>query len=530
MANNPAVRLPVALSTALTGDLNLAGHNIDFPTTANISDCLDEDTMASNSATKLATQQSIKAYVDANIGGGSVDTSGTPVANDFARFTDADTIAGRSYSEVKTDLSLNNVENTALSSWVGTASITTLGTVTTATLSAGAIIAGVTMTLGSDATSDMYYRSAGGILTRLPIGTNGHVLKVNTGAPAWEAEGGGTAHALDSATHTDVAAMTEATGDILYRNAGGNWDNVGIGTAGYYLKVVGGIPAWAAAAGGGDLLADGSVPLTADWDVAAYTITALRFASDQATGTAPFTVASTTVVANLNASQLEGHAASYFQTADAELTALAGLTFADDQIIVGTGAGTIGMISCTGFAQSILDDADAATARATLGVSDSSTTVAGIVELTIASEVDTGTSVTLAVTPDSLAGSNYGEKGFCIAPVASGTAVTVANGTYAFTIPATFNGWDLVDATASVTDKGVTGATDIQVRRRRAGSDADMLSTKITLGDEFFASDGVVNASNDDVNTGDQIYVDVDAIHSGTAPNGLSVNLVFRLP
>lgn len=48
----------------LGGDLDLHGHNIDFPTTANISDCLDEDTMASDSATKLCTQQSIKAYAD----------------------------------------------------------------------------------------------------------------------------------------------------------------------------------------------------------------------------------------------------------------------------------------------------------------------------------------------------------------------------------------------------------------------------------------------------------------------------------
>lgn len=67
---------------------------------------LDEDDMVSNSATKTASQQSIKAYVDANIGGGSVDTSGTPVLNDFARFTDADTIEGRSYAEVKADLDL----------------------------------------------------------------------------------------------------------------------------------------------------------------------------------------------------------------------------------------------------------------------------------------------------------------------------------------------------------------------------------------------------------------------------------------
>jgi hypothetical protein len=52
---------------------------------------------------------------------------------------------------------------------------------------------------------------------------------------------------------------------------------------------------------------------------------------------------------------------------DPELLALAGLTFADDQIIIGTGAGTVGMTSCTAFAQTILDDADAAAVRATIG-------------------------------------------------------------------------------------------------------------------------------------------------------------------
>ena len=53
----------------LGGDLDLNGKNIDFPTTANVSDCLDEDNMVSNSATKLATQQSIKAYADTGIKG-----------------------------------------------------------------------------------------------------------------------------------------------------------------------------------------------------------------------------------------------------------------------------------------------------------------------------------------------------------------------------------------------------------------------------------------------------------------------------
>ena len=42
-------------------------------------------------------------------------------------------VKGRTYAELKSDLSLNNVENTALSSWVGTSNITTLGTIGTGT-------------------------------------------------------------------------------------------------------------------------------------------------------------------------------------------------------------------------------------------------------------------------------------------------------------------------------------------------------------------------------------------------------------
>jgi len=52
-------------SPQLGGDLDLNSKNLDFPTVTNISDCLDEDDMSSDSATKLATQQSIKAYADA---------------------------------------------------------------------------------------------------------------------------------------------------------------------------------------------------------------------------------------------------------------------------------------------------------------------------------------------------------------------------------------------------------------------------------------------------------------------------------
>jgi hypothetical protein len=145
-------------------------------------------------------------------------------------------------------------------------------------------------------------------------------------------------------------------------------------------------------------------------------------------------------------------------------------------------------------------------------------------------ETNTGTETSKAVTPDGLAGSNYGTRILIFPVFGSGTAVTVGDGTQGMPVTSEFNGYNIIDALAVVHDKGVTGTTDIQIRRRRAGSDVDVLSTKITIGDEFFASDGVVNTSNDDLATGDMLYVDRDAIHSGTAPNGLSLAISVRLP
>ena len=68
----------------------------------------------------------------------------------------------------------------------GQQSITTLGTLTTGTAGAGFHIGpGVTMSLGSDATGDMYYRAATGILTRVApsTATNGF-LKYSSSIPS----------------------------------------------------------------------------------------------------------------------------------------------------------------------------------------------------------------------------------------------------------------------------------------------------------------------------------------------------------
>lgn len=64
--------------TVLSGNIDLG--TVEFNTLSgqsaiNVTDILDEDAMGSDSATALATQQSIKAYVDNNAGGVTLETT-----------------------------------------------------------------------------------------------------------------------------------------------------------------------------------------------------------------------------------------------------------------------------------------------------------------------------------------------------------------------------------------------------------------------------------------------------------------------
>lgn len=163
-------------------------------------------------------------------------------------------------------------------------------------------------------------------------------------------------------------------------------------------------------------------------------------------------------------------------------------------------------------------------------VSDADATTKGKVELATSAETTTGTDATRAVTPDGLAGSDYGKRIMVMQVVESDTAVTTGDGKVGIPITSELNGWNIVNVQANVYTKGVTGTTDIQIRRQRGATDADVLSTKITIGDEYYATDETINTSNDDLATGDMLFVDIDAVHSGTAPNGLSVAIIAQLP
>jgi hypothetical protein len=118
--------------------------------------------------------------------------------------------------------------------------------------------------------------------------------------------------------------------------------------------------------------------------------------------------------------------------------------------------------------------------------------------------------------------------------VSTDADVEVGDGKAFFRVPADLNGMNLVACAACVDTAGTTNTTDIQLRRKRSAVDADMLSTKLTIDSgetdsSTAATPAVIDTANDDVQTGDRIYYDVDAV-STTKPKGLYVEMRFQKP
>ena len=101
--------------------------------------------------------------------------------------------------------------------------------------------------------------------------------------------------------------------------------------------------------------------------------------------------------------------------------------------------------------------------------------------------------------------------------------VTVGEIPSSIPIAANANGKVITAVLATVYDQGVTGTTEVQLIRRRAGAEVNVLSGVVSLGAVYFAANGTINTSNDDLATGDELFIEVTQVHSGTPPNGLSV-------
>lgn len=128
----------------------------------------------------------------------------------------------------------------------------------------------------------------------------------------WDATAAPTANDDTSAGYAPGSLWVNVTADTAYicvdaTAAAASWKQIDSGMLSGYLK------------------ADGSIPLTANWDAGSFEIRAQTFESDVATGTAPMTIASETLVTHLNADLLDGESASAFQDASAVLTTYAGI-------------------------------------------------------------------------------------------------------------------------------------------------------------------------------------------------------------
>jgi hypothetical protein len=122
-----------------------------------------------------------------------------------------------------------------------------------------------------------------------------------------------------------------------------------------------------------------------------------------------------------------------------------------------------------------------------------------------------------------------GTKFVNIAPFPSDIDVEIRDGSMGLTIPTIMAAYNLTDVLASVSTPGTgSGELQVQVRRVRSGTPENMLSTMVTLSAaEYYQDDGAINGSYDDVNAGDQIFIDIKGVTGTAPPKGLSVALTF---
>lgn len=194
----------------------------------------------------------------------------------------------------------------------------------------------------------------------------------------------------------------------------------------------------------------------------------------------------------------------------------------DNKIVIGDGAAQKVFVPTA----SVSGDATMDTAGA-VTVASASTTASGKVEIATAAETTTGTDATRAVSPDGLAGSDYGKRVVQVALNGS-TALTTSDKGY-FRVPSVMSGYNLVAVAAMVQTASSSGTPTFTVKRGAT----NMLTTNLTIDasetdSSTAATAAVIDTSNDDVSTGQQIEVACSVAGTGTL--WAVVELTFQLP
>jgi len=159
-------------------------------------------------------------------------------------------------------------------------------------------------------------------------------------------------------------------------------------------------------------------------------------------------------------------------------------------------------------------------------------TTSGVIEIATAAETTTGTDATRSVSPDGLAGSDYGKRVVGILVTDPGGDVLETGDLKAyFRAPAVMSGWNLVAITGSVSTVSSSGVVNVMLRN--VTQTADILSTALTIDasekdSSTAAAAAVIDTGEDDLTTADQIAVDIDG--AGTDTLGLYIELTYQLP
>ena len=427
--------------------------SIAMPTTT-VTDILDEDTMSSNSATALATQQSIKAYVDAQVtaqdldfsadtggalsidldsesltltGGTGIDTAGAGNSVTFAIDSTVATLTGTQTLTNKTidvdNNTVSNIEVDNLKSGVLDTDLTTVAATDTTLASAKAIKTYVDAQVTAQ---DLDFQADTGGALSIDLDTETMTF---TGGTGIDTSGAGNAvtFAIDSTVATLTGTQTLTNKSIDASQLTGTVDNARLDAqlqdvAGLAVTdgniIVGNGTNFVAESGAA---ARASLGLTIGTDVQAYdaqladvagltptdgnfivgngtnfvsesgatarTSLGLGSIATQDANNVTITGGSVSGITDLAVADggtgastasdartnLGVAIGSDVQAYDAGLTSIAGLTTAADKIIYTTASDTYAVTDFTAFGRSLVDDADAAAGRTTLGLGTAAT-------------------------------------------------------------------------------------------------------------------------------------------------------------
>ena len=374
--------------------------SIAMPTTT-VTDILDEDTMSSNSATALATQQSIKAYVDSQVtaqdldfsadtggalsidldsesltltGGTGIDTAGSGNSVTFNIDSTVATLTGTQTLTNKTinadNNTVSNLEVDNLKSGVLDTDLTTVAATDTTLPSAKAVKTYVDSQVTAQ---DLDFQADTGGALSIDLDTETMTFTGGTGIDT-SGSGNAVTFAIDSTVATLTGTQTLTNKSIDASQLTGTVANARLDQQ---LQDVAGL----AVTDGNFIVGDG-LNFVAESGATARTSLGLGSIATQDANNVSITGGSVSGITDLAIadggtgastasaarSNLGVAIGTDVQAYDAGLTSIAGLTTAADKIIYTTASDTYAVTDFTAFGRSLVDDADASAARTTLGV------------------------------------------------------------------------------------------------------------------------------------------------------------------